>query len=337
MPWIKLDDRFFDNDKIVAAGKDARDLYLAGLCYCARSLTDGFIPEERVSRLAIEASIADGKEVVKRLCTVIRGKQFPLWETVDGGYQVHDYLEYNPTREEELERRAKRAEAGRLGGQRSGETRRSKRSEREARASAQAKQMLRSDGAESSPDAGNEVTGCEISGYQPTNEAQLSKHEANTEAKTKQTRSKNEPRSRTPIHEKQPAPAGVAEDATRKPARPHQVFFAVMCRIWGPPANDLERGRYNKAAQNFEQAGILPDDLPALKDAYVRRWPHMECTPIAVAVNAKTLRQPAPKLNGGRAIDNSEMAGDMDFYRQAMKDRTRGANNAEDIGTGPRP
>lgn len=38
-----------------------------------------------------------------------------------------------------------------------------------------------------------------------------------------------------------------------------------------------------------------------------------------------------------RAIDNSEMAGDKDFYVRMAKDRTRGASDEEDIGTGPRP
>jgi hypothetical protein len=44
MPWVKLDDRFFTNPKVIGAGRDARDLYLAGLCYCAAELTDGFVP-----------------------------------------------------------------------------------------------------------------------------------------------------------------------------------------------------------------------------------------------------------------------------------------------------
>lgn len=96
MSWVKLDDAFFDNDKIVAVGRDARDLYLAGLCYCARSLTDGFIPEDRICRLALEASITDIKEAIQRLTRVVRGAKWPLWETTQGGYVVHDYREYNP-------------------------------------------------------------------------------------------------------------------------------------------------------------------------------------------------------------------------------------------------
>lgn len=37
-----------------------------------------------------------------------------------------------------------------------------------------------------------------------------------------------------------------------------------------------------------------------------------------------------------RAIDSSPMAGDMELYKQAMRDRTRGATNAEDIGASAR-
>jgi hypothetical protein len=49
--WIKLDDSFPDNPKIMKAGEDAAWLYVCGLCYCARFLTDGFIPKVAVPRL----------------------------------------------------------------------------------------------------------------------------------------------------------------------------------------------------------------------------------------------------------------------------------------------
>lgn len=60
-----------------------------------------------------------------------------LWERVSGGYQVHDFADYQPSREEVIALRATRAEAGRKGGLRSGSTRRSK-GEANASASAQA-------------------------------------------------------------------------------------------------------------------------------------------------------------------------------------------------------
>ncbi len=126
MPWVKLDDAFFDNIKIIEAGRDARDLYIAGLCFCARRLTDGFIPEGQVPRLAADAGVENAPCLATKLLTV------GLWESTEGGYEVHDYLEYNPSRDEALALRQVRSEAGRVGGQHSGE------SKREAKAKASA-------------------------------------------------------------------------------------------------------------------------------------------------------------------------------------------------------
>lgn len=39
-----------------------------------------------------------------------------MWEEVEGGYQIHDYLDYNPSRREVLQLRKNRAKAGQSGG-----------------------------------------------------------------------------------------------------------------------------------------------------------------------------------------------------------------------------
>lgn len=44
MAWVKLDDGFFRNPKVVSVGKDAKFLYVAALCYCGANITDGRIP-----------------------------------------------------------------------------------------------------------------------------------------------------------------------------------------------------------------------------------------------------------------------------------------------------
>src|SRR3990167_2964612 len=51
MAWVRLDEEFPDHPKIVSAGPLAAWLYVAGLCYCNRLLTNGFIPEDQISRL----------------------------------------------------------------------------------------------------------------------------------------------------------------------------------------------------------------------------------------------------------------------------------------------
>lgn len=110
MSWVKVDDQFFRHPKVLAAGRDARDLYLVGLCYCAQGLTDGFIPSQALRVLAAEAEIDTGPASAARLV------ETGLWEPTEGGYTVHDYHEYQPTKERVIATREARAEAGSRGG-----------------------------------------------------------------------------------------------------------------------------------------------------------------------------------------------------------------------------
>lgn len=89
MSWVKLEDGFFNNRKIVSVSKDAKLVYLAGLCYAGGALTDGLIPGNAVAILAAQCDVKSAAKVAKEL--VAAG----LWHEEDGGYQVHDYLEHN--------------------------------------------------------------------------------------------------------------------------------------------------------------------------------------------------------------------------------------------------
>jgi hypothetical protein len=91
MSWIKVDDQFADHPKVIAAGPLAAWLYVCGLTYAGRYLTDGFIPAGQVRKLA---DIDNATELAERLVSV------NLWETIDGGYHIHDYLVYNPSGEQ---------------------------------------------------------------------------------------------------------------------------------------------------------------------------------------------------------------------------------------------
>lgn len=87
MVWVKLDDGFFRNRKARLAGKDGRALFLAGLCYCGATLTDGHIATVDLSVIAAEADVKPA--VANTLVKV------GLWEKVDDGWLVHDYTHYN--------------------------------------------------------------------------------------------------------------------------------------------------------------------------------------------------------------------------------------------------
>lgn len=118
MVWVRVDDHFDEHEKIVGVGPLGLALYVAGLCFCNRNLTDGFIPAPKARSLMDWHGIglfepkglggplhgADGETVAGWL--VAAG----LWEEVDGGYQVHDYGEYQPSREQVVAERKAAAE-----------------------------------------------------------------------------------------------------------------------------------------------------------------------------------------------------------------------------------
>ena len=120
MSWIKIDDQFADHPKIVSIGPLAGWLHVVALTYCGRYLTDGFVPYAMIPRLADfsgisvaqgdTSSLANAKQMVERLLGA------GLWVACDGGYQIHDYLEYNPSKEQALATKDARVEAGRRGG-----------------------------------------------------------------------------------------------------------------------------------------------------------------------------------------------------------------------------
>jgi hypothetical protein len=100
MVWVRLDDDFSENPKVIAAGPLAQTVYVNALCYANRNLTDGFIPSAMTGRLiCLEGPEQSVVPLVARLVSV------GLWEEAEGGYRIHDYLEYNPGRAEVLAER----------------------------------------------------------------------------------------------------------------------------------------------------------------------------------------------------------------------------------------
>ena len=112
MPWVKLDDSFETNPKIVRAGNESAGIYCRILAHCGRHLTDGKVSKEAA------ISLAGSKAKVDRLVDV------GLLQVLhDGRYHVPDFLEYNPSADEvEGQREAKRR-AGRNGGRASANSR----------------------------------------------------------------------------------------------------------------------------------------------------------------------------------------------------------------------
>lgn len=106
MTWFKVDDSFYDHPKVFDAPDCAVALWTRAGTWSARNLTDGFVPAGMPARLCDDPDTAV-KELVRR----------GLWSRTSGGYRFHDWAHYQPSRDAVEDLRAKRADAGRKGGQ----------------------------------------------------------------------------------------------------------------------------------------------------------------------------------------------------------------------------
>jgi len=134
MTWVRIDDHFDEHPKLAEAGVVCWGVWLAGIAYCNRNLTDGFIPWTVARTIGswevLDTEEEDGKHRVwdiGRACgmsgedmdtawIVDRLVAIGLWDQVPGGYRIHDYSDYQPTKAEVISRRDQKAEAGRVGG-----------------------------------------------------------------------------------------------------------------------------------------------------------------------------------------------------------------------------
>lgn len=99
----RLDDELLDHDKIEdaaeALGKRGHILALGmaafGILYGNRKLTDGFLKSSALVKYGIDQALAEA--------IVDAG----LWDRVEGGYQVHDFLDHNPSASEVKAKRSK--------------------------------------------------------------------------------------------------------------------------------------------------------------------------------------------------------------------------------------
>jgi hypothetical protein len=106
MTWAKIDDQLAFHPKAVQAGNEALGMWVRAMSYSCQMLTGGFIAKDM-------AVAFGGVKVAKRLVNA------RLWHEVDGGYQFHDWDQYQPCAETEKAKReatrVARSEAGKAG------------------------------------------------------------------------------------------------------------------------------------------------------------------------------------------------------------------------------
>jgi hypothetical protein len=84
--WVKLDDGFTEHPKVAGLSDAAFRLHVNALCWCARRETDGVVPA------TVRKLLGATPKLIAEL--VAAG----LWEETEGGHELHDYLEYNPSK-----------------------------------------------------------------------------------------------------------------------------------------------------------------------------------------------------------------------------------------------
>lgn len=105
MPYLNIDDGMDEHEKVEALSDAAYRLLMASLHYCARNLTDGFVPLSKARRLTATGDDVVAKELLDA------GVWHDLGEGCDdrqcvkertchgtgrkGSYLVHDYLQWN--------------------------------------------------------------------------------------------------------------------------------------------------------------------------------------------------------------------------------------------------
>jgi hypothetical protein len=102
--WVRLDDGFADHPKLVGIGPTALAVHVWALCYCSRHLTDGFVDLSATKGIPWVSKRSAREGAIERLIGA------GLWSREDGGYLIHDFLEYNPDAANVREKRRLKAE-----------------------------------------------------------------------------------------------------------------------------------------------------------------------------------------------------------------------------------
>lgn len=89
MTWVRLDDGFVAHPKVIGLDDRSFRFYISALCYSSQHLTDGSILASQLTFVGDLAGISYPKAFAKKL--VLAG----LWDEIEGGYRIHDYLKYN--------------------------------------------------------------------------------------------------------------------------------------------------------------------------------------------------------------------------------------------------
>ena len=103
MPWFKLDDKGWCHPKVMAAGNRAYGAWCRAGQWASQQMSDGFVP----------ASICRAIDQAPSVWVALL--KAGMIQSAEGGYTIHDYLAYNPSRAQLEAKQAAQREGGRAG------------------------------------------------------------------------------------------------------------------------------------------------------------------------------------------------------------------------------
>lgn len=89
---LRLYDEFLEDEDILALKDRAYRLHVSALIYCSRNLTDGFVSDRAVKVLQLIL----GFQVRRWVAELVEDG---LWLEVEDGFQIRNYLDFNPDAE----------------------------------------------------------------------------------------------------------------------------------------------------------------------------------------------------------------------------------------------
>ncbi|MEO3860922.1 hypothetical protein [Acrocarpospora sp. B8E8] len=142
MPWVRFDDQYPINRKVSRLSDAAYRLHSSAIFWCARNLTDGFVPEEDLEDVCARVRTPErfvteflDRGLFHEIGTPCDSESCPanpsndVTDTVTGkrGWLIHDYFDYQPTkskvladRKDNADRQKKWREQQKRGGDRNG-------------------------------------------------------------------------------------------------------------------------------------------------------------------------------------------------------------------------
>lgn len=128
MPWVRFDDQYPIHRKVAGLSDTAFRLHSAAIFWCSRNGTDGFVPEEDLDQVCaqVRAPAKFASECVRRgtwhdAAYACASEDCP-GPREGNGWVIHDYLEYQPTKDEaetaKRESQEKKSSGGKLGNHR---------------------------------------------------------------------------------------------------------------------------------------------------------------------------------------------------------------------------